>query len=39
MPKRIQRKRIKGWRKPIGAVIVDRTTNWGNRLRAAVRRR
>ena len=30
MPQRIQRKRIKGWRKPTGAVIVDRTTNWGN---------
>lgn len=29
-PQRIQRKRTKGWRKPPDAVIVDRTTNWGN---------
>lgn len=30
MPKRIQRSRQKGWRKPEGAVIVDRTSQWGN---------
>lgn len=30
MPKRIQRSRKKGWRKPEGAVIVDRTSKWGN---------
>lgn len=30
MPKRIQRKRTKGWRLPEGAIIVDRTTPWGN---------
>ena len=30
MPKRIQRKRAKGWRLPAGAVCVDRTTKWGN---------
>lgn len=30
MPQRIQRKRTKGWRLPEGAVIVDRTTRWGN---------
>lgn len=30
MPERIQRKRVKGWRKPPGAVIVDRTSRWGN---------
>lgn len=30
MPQRIQRKRTAGWRKPEGAVIVDRTTRWGN---------
>ena len=30
MPKRIQRSRRKGWRKPDGAVIVDRTSRWGN---------
>ena len=29
-PKRIQRKRTKGWRKPDGAVIVDRTSKFGN---------
>lgn len=27
---RIQRRRVKGWRKPEGAVIVDRTSRWGN---------
>lgn len=30
MPKRIQRSRKKGWRKPEGAVIVDRTSRFGN---------
>lgn len=30
MPKRIQRKRAKGWRKPESAIIVDRTSRWGN---------
>lgn len=30
MPKRIQLSRAKGWRKPRGAVKVDRSTNWGN---------
>lgn len=29
-PVRVQRKRVKGWRKPPNTVIVDRTTNWGN---------
>lgn len=29
-PARIQRRRTKGWRKPEGAVIVDRTSRWGN---------
>jgi hypothetical protein len=29
-PQRIQRSRAKGWRLPEGAVIVDRTTRWGN---------
>ena len=29
-PKRIQRKRTKGWRKPENTVIVDRTSRWGN---------
>ncbi|ETK36157.1 DUF4326 domain-containing protein [Microbispora sp. ATCC PTA-5024] len=30
MPERIQRRRTKGWRLPEGAVIVDRTSRWGN---------
>lgn len=30
MPKRIQRKRTKGWRMPEGAVSVTRPGNWGN---------
>ena len=30
MPIRHQRKRTKGWRKPEGAIIVDRTSKWGN---------
>jgi hypothetical protein len=29
-PKRIQRKRVKGWRMPKGAVYVGRPTKWGN---------
>ena len=29
-PKRIQRKRTKGWRMPPGAVYVGRPTKWGN---------
>lgn len=30
IPKRTQRKRTKGWRKPPEAVIVTRGTKWGN---------
>lgn len=33
MPKRIQRKRIRGWRMPDGAVYVGRPTGWGNPYR------
>lgn len=29
-PKRLQRRRTKGWRKPDGAVYVGRPTKWGN---------
>ena len=29
-PKRIQRKRTKGWRMPEGAVYVGRPSKWGN---------
>jgi len=34
MPKRIQRKRTKGWRMPEGAVYVGRPTKWGNPFKA-----
>lgn len=34
-PKRIQRKRTAGWRKPEGTVIVDRTSRFGNPFTAA----
>lgn len=30
MPKRIQLQRTKGWRIPVEAVKVDRSTRWGN---------
>lgn len=30
MPKRIQRRRTKGWRMPPGVVYVGRPTKWGN---------
>jgi hypothetical protein len=30
MPKRIQRKRIKGWRMPDGVIYVGRPTRYGN---------
>lgn len=32
-PQRIQRRRVKGWRLPEGAVIVSRPTKWGNPFR------
>jgi hypothetical protein len=32
-PKRIQRRREKGWRMPEGAVYVGRPTKWGNPFR------
>lgn len=32
-PKRVQRKRAKGWRMPEGAVYVGRPTKWGNPFR------
>ena len=35
-PQRIQRHRRKGWRKPEGAVIVDRTSRYGNPYRVGV---
>lgn len=33
MPRRIQLRRSKGWRKPEGAVSVGRPTPWGNPYR------
>jgi hypothetical protein len=30
MPKRIQLRRTKGWRKPEGAIVVARPSRWGN---------
>lgn len=36
MPKRIQRRRTKGWRMPEGAIYVGRPTQWGNPLYAGM---
>jgi hypothetical protein len=33
-PRRIQRKRTKGWKMPEGAIYVGRPTRWGNPFRA-----
>jgi len=33
MPKRIQRRRVKGWRMPPNTVYVGRPTKWGNPYR------
>lgn len=33
-PQRIQRKRVKGWRMPKGAVYVGRPSKWGNPFEA-----
>jgi len=30
MPKRIQRRRTKGWHMPLGAIYVGRPSRWGN---------
>jgi hypothetical protein len=32
-PQRIQLHRAKGWRKPVGAVVVSRPSKWGNPFR------
>lgn len=32
-PKRVQRKRTKGWTTPAGAIYVGRPTRWGNPFR------
>ena len=36
-PKRIQRKRTKGWKMPAGAAYVGRPSKWGNPFRAGPR--
>ncbi len=33
MPRRIQRLRVKNWRKPPGAIYVGRPSRWGNPFR------
>lgn len=33
MPRRLQQKRTKGWRKPPDAVVVSRPSKWGNPFR------
>jgi hypothetical protein len=33
---RIQLRRIRGWRKPAGAVVVSRPSKWGNPFRVGV---
>jgi hypothetical protein len=38
-PKRIQRKRTKGWRMPEGAVYVGRPSRWGNPWRVVRQKR
>lgn len=38
-PKRIQRKRSKGWRKPENAIIIDRTSRYGNPFKVGQRYR
>lgn len=30
MPQRVRLSRAKGWRKPVGAVVVARPSRWGN---------
>ena len=32
-PKRIQRRRVKGWRMPAGTIYVGRPTKWGNPIK------
>lgn len=36
MPKRIQRKRTKGWRMPKNTVYVGRPSRWGNPTKTAI---
>ena len=39
MPKRIQLRRTKGWRKPPGVIVVARPTKWGNPFRTGDRQK
>lgn len=36
VPRRIQLRRARGWRKPAGAVVVARPSRWGNPFRIGV---
>jgi Domain of unknown function (DUF4326) len=36
MPSRIQRRRSRGWRQPINAIYVGRSTKWGNPYKVGV---
>jgi hypothetical protein len=36
VPKRIQLRRTRGWRKPADAVVVSRPSRWGNPFRVGV---
>lgn len=36
MPKRVQRRRTRGWRMPENAVYVGRPTRWGNPFKVSV---
>lgn len=36
MPKRIQRKRVKGWRMPENTIYVGRGSKWGNPHRVGI---
>lgn len=36
MAERVQLRRAKGWRKPEGAVVVNRATKWGNPFKVGV---
>lgn len=37
-PARIQRRRTKGWKRPLSAVIVSRPSRWGNPCKVALMR-
>jgi hypothetical protein len=35
LPRRVQLRRTKGWRKPTGAVVISRPSRWGNPYRVS----